>query len=72
MVTLHFKLNELGTVTLETNQPEQLDLLIKRCAAGSENDPGGYIAIRNGKVIKGDSLIEDGETVTILPAISGG
>lgn len=72
MVTLKFKLSELGTVTLDIDQPEQLASLIKRCAAGSENDPGGYIAIRNGKVIKGDILIKDEETVTILPAISGG
>lgn len=72
MVTLHFKLSELGSVTLDIDQPEQLASLVQRCAAGSDNDPGGYIAVRNGRVLKGDSLIEDEDTVTILPAISGG
>ncbi|WP_163340394.1 MoaD/ThiS family protein [Desulfopila sp. IMCC35008] len=72
MVTFHFKLSELGTVTLDIDQPEQLDSLVRRCAAGSDNDSGGYIAVRNGRVIQGDCLIEDEDTITILPAISGG
>lgn len=72
MVTLQFKLSELGTVTLDIDQPEQLSSLVQRCAAGTDHDPGGYIAVRNGRVIKGDSLIHDGDQVTILPAISGG
>ena len=72
MVKLHFKLSELGKVEISLTRPETLDTLIARCTADSHEDIGGYIATRRGKVITGATLVEDGDEITVLPAISGG
>ena len=71
MVTLTFKMSALGTVSLELAEPETLATLIGRCSA-ADIDPGGCIAIRNGTVIRPETMIFDGDEITILPAISGG
>ncbi len=72
MVKLHFKLSELGKLEIPLTRPETLDTLIVRCTADSREDIGGYIATRDGKVICGSTLVEDGDEITVLPAISGG
>ena len=71
MVTLHFKLSELGTVTVEIGRPVRLAELLQQ-AAGGKTDSGSCIATRGGKVIGAETLIADGDEVTLFPALSGG
>ena len=71
MVTLHFKLSELGTVTVEIDRPVRLAELLQQ-AAGGKTDPGSCIATRDGQVIGAETLITDSDVVTLFPALSGG
>ena len=72
MVSFDFKLTEGGKVDFPLSAPEKLDTVVKQCAAGEGLSLGGYIAVRNGKVITGDTLVAAGDSVDIFPAISGG
>ena len=72
MVTLIFKLLERDKEHLSLSKPEKFDTVLSRCSAGEELLRGGYIAVREGKVITGKSLIEDGDTIHIFPPLSGG
>ena len=72
MVVFNFKLTERGTVNLPLSRPERLDTVLQQYAAGEGIDLGGYIAVREGRVITGKNLIDDGDTIEIFPAISGG
>ena len=72
MVTFNFKLREIGSVHFPLSGPDELDIVLKECAAAEGINLGGYIAIRRSKVIGAKTLIEDGDVVDILPAISGG
>lgn len=72
MVSLEFKLSDLGKIDIELDGPLPLGELIRRYGPASGEDAGSYIAVRAGEVIQEDSLIHDGETVILLPAISGG
>lgn len=71
MVTLHFKLSELGTVQMEIDRPVQLAEVLQH-AAGGKAEPGSFIITRGGKVIGGQTLIADGDEITLFPALSGG
>lgn len=72
MVSFDFKLTEGGKVNFPLLSPEKLDTVVKQCAAGEGLSLGGYIAVRNGKVINGDTMVTAGDSVDIFPAISGG
>lgn len=71
MVTILFKLSDSPPAQLELDQPQKLAELVRRCG-DTGTAPDGYIAIRGGKVITPETLISDGEEITIFPAISGG
>lgn len=72
MVTLTFKLTEVGRVSI--NLPTTLPLceVVEQCAAKSGYRPGGYIAVRGGRVIGAETIITDGDHIDIFPALSGG
>ena len=72
MVTFNFKLTERGVVHFPLSRPERLDTVLQQCAAAEGIKLGGYITIREGKVITGKSLIVDGNMIDVFPAISGG
>jgi molybdopterin converting factor small subunit len=72
MVTFNFKLTERGIVNCPISRAERLDVVLQQYTAEEGIDLGGYIAVREGKVMKGKSLINDGDMIDIFPAISGG
>lgn len=72
MVTLVFKLSDSGSVQMEVAEPQPLDRVLQKCAAEKDIDLGGFIAIRNGEVITGETIVEDNDIIDIFPAISGG
>ena len=72
MVTFNFKLREMGSVRFPLSRPDELDIVLQQYAAAEGVNLGGYIAIRRSKVIGAKTLIENGDVVDILPAISGG
>lgn len=72
MVIINFKLSEAGSVSLHLDTPEQLEKVLQQCAAKVGTELGGYIAIRNGRVVTGDALVGNEDEIDIFPAISGG
>lgn len=72
MVAVNFKLRDIGRVELTLLKPETLAVLLQRCREKTGGNLGGVIAIRQGKILKQNELILDGDEVDIFPAISGG
>ncbi len=72
MVTFNFKLTERGKVHFPLSRPERLDTVLQQYAAEKGITLGGYIAVRDGKVINGKNLIDDEDVIEVFPAISGG
>lgn len=72
MVKIHFKLSEVGTVSLDIAGTEKLEEVLERCAAKAGIEIGGVIAVRNGRVITGHASVDNGDEIDIFPAISGG
>lgn len=72
MVTLHFRLYGIGSVHIDTAGPEKLEDILKRCAAEAGVELGGVIAIRDGKVLPVQDLVQDEDVIEVFPAISGG
>jgi len=72
MVTIIFKLTEAGRVELDLPAPLPLAEVLQRCAARTGYTPGGYIAVRKGKVVTGRDMVEDRDHIDIFPALSGG
>lgn len=72
MVRLCFRLTEAGNVEVEISEPQQLDVVLHKGAVQAGIEVGDYLAVRDGNVIKGDSVVREGDTIDIFPAISGG
>lgn len=72
MVIINFKLTNADKVTLEISDPEKLSQLLPIAAQKAGVKLGGFIAIRNGKVITKKHLIKTCDEINIFPAISGG
>lgn len=72
MVAFNFKLTERGRLNFPLSRPERLDTVLQQYADKEGITIGGYIAVREGKVINGKSLIDDEDMIDIFPAISGG
>lgn len=72
MVTLTFKLTEVGRVGIDLPTSLPLAEVVERGAAASGYRPGGYIAVRDGRVIAPDTMVVDGDQIDIFPALSGG
>lgn len=72
MVAVNFKLSEVGRVEFPLPAPLPLHAVLQQCTALTGYTPGGFIAVRRGKVIGSADLLEDGDDVDIFPALSGG
>jgi len=72
MVKVTFKLSDAGTVNLEIDQPVKFDEVLKKSALKANVELGGFIAVRNGKVITADDFVEQNDEIDVFPAISGG
>jgi molybdopterin converting factor small subunit len=72
VVTLIFKLTEVGRVSINLPTPLSLCEVVERSVAQSGYRPGGYIAVRGGRVIGAETMIADGDHIDIFPALSGG
>ncbi|SMC54715.1 Sulfur carrier protein ThiS (thiamine biosynthesis) [Desulfocicer vacuolatum DSM 3385] len=72
MPVLNFKLTNKDKVTLEISEPQKLGKLLPVAAQKAGIKLGGFIAIKNGKVITREHLVENGDEINIFPAISGG
>ena len=72
MVTLCFKLSDRANIEVPLSGPENLGDLLNRVSRDSGIEPGGVIAVRQGKVVAGHQAVEDQDIIEIYPAISGG
>jgi len=72
MVTFNFKLIAREQVNCPLARPDYLETVLQQYADMEGITIGGYIAVREGKVIRGKNLIDDSDVIDIFPAISGG
>ncbi len=72
MVTVNFKLSEIGRMDVRIEKSENLATVLQKCAAQAGFELGGIIAIRQGTVLKKSDLVGDGDEIDVFPAISGG
>jgi sulfur carrier protein ThiS len=72
MVIINFKLTDVGRVEVAVEKQQTLEMILLECSRLTGREPGGVIAIRQGKVITRTSIVEDGDEIDVFPAISGG
>lgn len=72
MVTVHFKLQDMESIQLAVDEPQQLERILQRCSENQCFELGGFIAVRNNTVIRETDWVEDLDEIVIFPAISGG
>jgi molybdopterin converting factor small subunit len=72
MVTINFKLMDIGSIEVDIHKPEPMEKVLQLCDTCSKVDFRAIIAVRNGTIMKGHDLVEDGDIINIFPAISGG
>jgi hypothetical protein len=72
MVRVTFKLTEVGRIELDLPTPLLFQDVLQHCAARTGYTPGGYIAVRKGKVVSLGDMIEEGDEIDVFPALSGG
>lgn len=72
MVSINFKLTDIGRIEVPLEKRETLATVLQQCAAQAGRELGGIIAIRAGRVLKESDLVEDFDEIDVFPAISGG
>ena len=72
MVKVCFRLTDTGEVEVDIAGSKTFEWVLKKSAAQAGLNYGGIIAVRNGKVITAETLIHDGDTIDVFPALSGG
>lgn len=72
MVTFRFKLSDRDDLSVALTGPETLGDLLMRVSRQAGLELGGYIAVRQGKVMAKDQAVADRDVIDIFPAISGG
>lgn len=72
MVTVNFKLSDVGSMQLESTVPVTFEKILNQCIARSASDCGAVFAIRSGKVLTSRDMIADSDVIDIYPGISGG
>jgi molybdopterin converting factor small subunit len=72
MVSITFKLSEIGRMEIPLAGPEKWQTLVDLCAARAGVELGGILAVRGGTLLRGHDLVEDGDEIDVFPAISGG
>ncbi len=72
MVTVIFKLSEAGSVELTLSGPQTLQAVLENAAVQAGIQLGGFIAIRDGKVLTAEKMVDVDDVIEVFPAISGG
>jgi len=75
VVTVHFKLSDIGRVQLDIVAPTTFENLLEQYALKNGSTvgfAGSVIAVKNGKVFGLQETVEDGDVIDVYPAISGG
>ncbi len=72
MVTVNFKLSDIGRIEIPLSRQETLATVLQQCRRQAGIELGGIIAVRYGKVITKNDLVQDGDEIDVFPAISGG
>ncbi|BDD85647.1 hypothetical protein [Desulfofustis limnaeus] len=72
MVTVVFKLSDIGTVSLSIEEPVPFSRVLQLCAHKTDAAIGGVIAVRNGRVLSREDLVGVDDQIDVFPAISGG
>ena len=72
MVSVNFKLTDIGRVEVRLEKHETLGAVLQQCTVLAGIELGGIIAIRGGKVLKENDLVKDRDEIDVFPAISGG
>ncbi len=72
MVTVNFKLMDIGTITVDIHKPETMVKVLQLCDTTPGVDFATIMAVRNSTIVKRDDLVEDGDVIYVFPAISGG
>jgi sulfur carrier protein ThiS len=72
VVTVNFKLSELGRMQLDIAAATTFEEVLEQCALKSGSTVGSVIAVKNGKVFGLQEIVEDGDFIDVYPAISGG
>jgi hypothetical protein len=72
MVSITFRLSEIGRIEIPLAGPEKWESVLDRCAARAGVEPGGVLAVRGGTLLRGPDLIEEGDEIDVFPALSGG
>ena len=72
MVTVNFKLTDIGRIEIALVKQETLATVLQQCRRQAGIELGGIIAVRCGKVITKNDLVQDGDEIDVFPAISGG
>ncbi len=72
MVTVNFKLMDIGTIRVDIHKPETMAKVLQLCCTKPNVDFATIMAVRNSTIVKIDDLVEDGDVIDIFPAISGG
>jgi molybdopterin converting factor small subunit len=72
MVTVNFKLSDIGRIEIPLSKQETLATVLQQCRRQSGIELGGIIAVRCGKVMTKSDLVQNGDEIDVFPAISGG
>ncbi len=67
-----FKLSEAGSVELTLSGPQTLQAVLENAAVQAGIQLGGFIAIRDGKVLTAEKMVDVDDVIEVFPAISGG
>ncbi|SHO50005.1 MoaD/ThiS family protein [Desulfopila aestuarii] len=72
MVKVSFRLSGTSAVPLSVDVPRRLDEVVHQCAIQAGVELGGYIAVRKGRVVTGETMVSGEDEIDVFPAISGG
>jgi sulfur carrier protein ThiS len=72
VVTLNFKLSDVGSMQLESTVPVKFEKILNQCIARTASECGEVLAIRNGKVLTSQDIVAESDVIDVYPAISGG
>jgi len=63
---------DIGTINVDIHKPEPMAKVLQMCGTQPSVDFATIMAVRNSTIVKRDDLVEDGDSIDIFPAISGG
>ena len=72
MVTVNFKLSSIGSVQVDIDASTTFELVLDQCALKTGATVGSVIAVRSGKVLGLQQIVEKDDVIDVYPAISGG